>query len=671
MKHLGRLSLWLLILLIQSFPQVEAQTLKDVESFNRKELGYTTVYGDFVQIYIWNPSSVTEGQKFEVEVSLRTTPKNFPYNENTDRSKVPSLPIQGIEVVSGPKLAHSVENNSSGGKTHTSTWTWIVTATSPGVKNIGPAKMTYRGSTIVSNPRQVFVNASPKVELGKVTRYSRPVYSKRSDNRLGIDSIVTTAAYTNVYMSFFPGGASYFSLNPGMYIKDNSTGETYKLKDVNGISPERHMVSGGMDHKFCLVFPPLSEGVGSIDIIEPVENGGFEFNDVVLKERRKVTATADKKGKVITSLRYSPNHKTIELNKYETDYLFTDGMLPLYNSELHSWGFANEQGMLVIPYLYGYNKFETPHFDSGYCIVGEQSTGYLGSIDLKWCIIDKNGNKKALPNIVKASRFVDGFARVIKKVGNSYRETIINTSGAEPFVNLAQIVNGLSPYPAMQEMRPFNDGLSAYYNRAKQSWGFIDKQGRIVIPAIYDEVQDFSEGLAAVLTKTSATEPSRWIFIDTQGKQAFAQKFTKKPFPFSAGRAVVRKKNGDYVMVDRSGEVVSPDYFLLWPCFSNGKSIARINTDYYVLDSDFNRVAKLPLGAGEDFPHVKFKEVNGIYRLSDVAGGDTRAFTTDGERMKYRLGNLSQNLIYMVVDGHDSFVDYDGNLIFSITQSEF
>lgn len=649
---------------------MKAQTLDDVESYNRKELGYTKVYGDFVQIYIWNPNSVSEGQKFKIEVSLRTTPKNFPYNENTDRSKIPSLPIQGIEVISGPKLTHNVENSSSGGKIHTSTWTWIAMATSPGVKNIGPAKMLYRGSTIISNPRQIFVKEAPKADLGKVSKYHRPVYSNRSNENLGIDSIVTTAAYTNVYMSFFPGGASYFSISPRLYVKDNSTGATYIMKDVNGISPERHIVSGGVDHKFCLVFPALPEGVSSIDIIEPVENG-FKFNQITLKEKSKAIAVNSKKGKEITGLRYSPNHKTLELNKYETDYLFTDGMLPLYNKELQSWGFVNEQGTLVIPYLYGYNKFETPHFDNGYCIVGEQSKGYLGTIDLKWCIIDKNGNKKMLPNIVKAGRFVDGFARVIKKVGNSYRETIINTSGAEPFANLAQILRDASPYPAMQEMRPFNDGLSAYYNRAKQAWGFINKQGKVVVPPIYEDVQDFSEGLAAVLTKPTATEPSRWIFIDTQGKQAFSKSFTNSPFPFSAGRAVVRKKSGDYVMIDRSGTVVSPDYFRLWPSFSNGKSIARIRTDYYMLDADFNPILKLAVGAGEDFPFLQFKEVNGLFRLQNFAGGETRAFTTDGTRIKYKLGNLTPNLIYVVVDGHDSFMDYDGNIIFSITQSEF
>ena len=42
-------------------------------------------------------------------------------------------------------------------------------------------------------------------------------------------------------------------------------------------------------------------------------------------------------------------------------------------------------------------------------------------------------------------------------------------------------------------------------------WGFMDLSGRQVIPAVFDEVRPFSEGLAVVRLR------GKWGFIDKQG----------------------------------------------------------------------------------------------------------------------------------------------------------
>lgn len=646
-----------------------AQTLEDVENYNRQRLDYYKVYDDFVQLIMSVPNSVEVGEKFKLEVCLHTSPAKFPYNENTDRSKQPTInKIEGCEVISGPTQSRRVFDSSNGGKTYDAIWTWTLRATSPGVKEVKSATMTYRGKFIRTNFKKIFVKEAKTVDLGNVEKYIRPLYSSRSDSQIGVDSIITTAAYTKVYMNFAPNNSSNLSISKRFYIKDNATEETYTLTDIDGISPERQMVRGGKEYKFCLTFKPMPENAKNIDIVEPVENG-FVFRNVMLKKRETTNvALSSKRGNVFSQLSYAPNHATLELNKYDSDFLFTDGMLPIYNSETGYWGFVNESGRLVIPYQYKFNTFDTPHFDSGYCLVAEKTVSSLGIEGKKWYIIDKKGVKKYLPNVIKVSNFCDGYARVIKRVGKSYRETIINVKGLEPFLNLAQVAGSMtSPIP----VRPFNDGLSAFYHRTKEAWGFINKSGKVVIPAIYKDVQDFSEGVAAVETKTTATEPSRWIFINTKGQQAFSKRFTKRPSSFKAGRATVTKTNGYFVAINHSGEVVSPDYYWLSKTFSNGNSIARINNKYYILDSEYNRTAELPLGAGESFPHMEFKEVNGLFQLQKFVGSTTTTFSTDGKRFNFNLGELSPNLIHVKVDGYNAFSDYDGNIVFSIKRSEF
>lgn len=51
-----------------------------------------------------------------------------------------------------------------------------------------------------------------------------------------------------------------------------------------------------------------------------------------------------------------------------------------------------------------------------------------------------------------------------------------------------------------QRIESFSEGYAAFQEDNK--WGFIDHSGEIVIPAVYDEVGNFSEGLAWVVRRT-------------------------------------------------------------------------------------------------------------------------------------------------------------------------
>jgi hypothetical protein len=62
-------------------------------------------------------------------------------------------------------------------------------------------------------------------------------------------------------------------------------------------------------------------------------------------------------------------------------------------------------------------------------------------------------------------------------------------------------------------------------------FGYIDERGQVVVPVKFDKAEDFSEGLAAVAfndgkkSKHEFERPRRWGFIDKNGKIVIAPQF--------------------------------------------------------------------------------------------------------------------------------------------------
>ena len=84
------------------------------------------------------------------------------------------------------------------------------------------------------------------------------------------------------------------------------------------------------------------------------------------------------------------------------------------------------------------------------------------------------------------------------------------------------LATSIQPFDQLKPMRPFNNGLAAYYDYVKRKWGYINKEGKIMIPAVLEEAKDFSEGLAAV------KRDGKWGYINTKGLMSISNIFTKR-----------------------------------------------------------------------------------------------------------------------------------------------
>lgn len=86
------------------------------------------------------------------------------------------------------------------------------------------------------------------------------------------------------------------------------------------------------------------------------------------------------------------------------------------------------------------------------------------------------------------------------------------------------------------------------YKEATLLWGFIDEQGKEVIPQMYDDMRDFdSEGIALANFK------GRWGYIDKNNKSVIPFQYLDA-HPFSNGLALVQGFDKKYTYINKKGE---------------------------------------------------------------------------------------------------------------------
>lgn len=102
----------------------------------------------------------------------------------------------------------------------------------------------------------------------------------------------------------------------------------------------------------------------------------------------------------------------------------------------------------------------------------------------------------------------------------------------------------------------FSEGMAAVMKEGK--WGFIDASGKTTIDCQYDLVKDFSEGMAAVM------QEEKWGFIDKHGNLRITLQYDDVG-DFSEGKVSVKLskyKNGEdeWAYIDNKNNIVIDFY---------------------------------------------------------------------------------------------------------------
>lgn len=155
----------------------------------------------------------------------------------------------------------------------------------------------------------------------------------------------------------------------------------------------------------------------------------------------------------------------------------------------------------------------------------------------------------------------------------------------------------------------FNEGLANIEKDGK--WGYININGKMVVPAIYDEAYSFRDGLALV------KKGDKWDFIDKTGKVTINLK--GYAHSFSNGLAKI-EVNGKWGIIDNKGKTIIPTNFDSVADISEGFSRMTIDGKYGFVSDTGKEVVPAIYDSVSYFKNgyaiVSIEEVNQYYNVS-------------------------------------------------------
>lgn len=212
-------------------------------------------------------------------------------------------------------------------------------------------------------------------------------------------------------------------------------------------------------------------------------------------------------------------------------------------------GCVDIQGNVVVPLKYDYVR----EFCNGYAIVGQN--GKYGAVNQQGELV--------VPTIYDVMmNFSEDMASVGISAPNSsdgYKYGFVNTSGKLVVPTIYDSIHANT-----YGLGEFHDGLAhvailderfSEITRAQNKHGYIDKQGNVVIPIIYDNAWDFSNGFALAEIGVDGTGIDR--YRDGSPYEAIMAKFkelgieTECTYIDATGKALYSSPRADYGVVVR------------------------------------------------------------------------------------------------------------------------
>lgn len=248
----------------------------------------------------------------------------------------------------------------------------------------------------------------------------------------------------------------------------------------------------------------------------------------------------------------------------------------------------------------------------------------------------------------------------------------------------------------------FHEGLAAVRDKECDLYGFIDKAGRQVVVPQYLVADDFSEGLAHVLTADG-----EHFFIDRNGQKVISlgegvsvggfhegMARVDRCFIDSTGKIVLRPSdswdhiwdfheglaavqiNGKVGYIDKTGNIVTPlydneNYSILdnWHDFSEGLAAVRINGKIGYIDKSGNLVIPPRYDSASCFSEcLALVEINGKFGFIDTIGNLVITPKYDwAQSFSEGMARVDKDSRFLSgIFGKLFFIDKNGNKILTI-----
>ena len=297
---------------------------------------------------------------------------------------------------------------------------------------------------------------------------------------------------------------------------------------------------------------------------------------------------------------------------------FRDTEKPITSRDIKSGAekvYEDERWLVVIPYtkeascLYGANTQWCTAARKDNAFKEYNENGYL------YINIDKKNNCKYQFHF-ESNQFMD-------ETDNRIKSPILSTIGAtDKLVDFYKKCRDDVDVLKISSKYQFIGNIKEYsYTRVKLNgkYGFIDKNGKEVIPCNYDGASIFNEGLAAIKLN------GKWGFIDRDGIEVIPHRY-EEVYAFSEGFVAI-KLNGKWGFIDKSGREVIPCKYDGTYCFTGGLGSVRLQDKFGFVNKEGIEAIPCKYDAVDDFVNgIACVELNGGWGLIDNAGREVTSF---------------------------------------------
>ena len=300
------------------------------------------------------------------------------------------------------------------------------------------------------------------------------------------------------------------------------------------------------------------------------------------------------------------------------------------------WGYIDKQGHEIIPFIY-----ENGHdFREGIACVKK---------DGKWGYIDKQGHE-ITPFIYKeGSDFSEGMALVNVvnvKVITSFILGIDDVS-LEQYGYIDKQGREIIPCK-FTEAYSFSEGMACVNNVL--GWYYIDKQGNEIIPSVFEDASSFSEGMALV------EKDGKCGYIDKQGREIIPFIY-ENGYDFREGIALVNK-NGKWGHIDKQGHEITPFIFDNASSFSEGMASVKSNGKWGFIDKQGREIIPFIYENGYDFREgIACVKKNGKWGHIDKQGHEITPFIFDN------ASSFSEGMARVEINETIGFINKNGEPI--------
>lgn len=410
------------------------------------------------------------------------------------------------------------------------------------------------------------------------------IVNNQNKNRFVSDSISVVVEPTLKY-----DNVSSFSEGFAVVKKDKK----YGYVDQNGkeVVPPTYYSAGSFSDGVAVAYSKedctwhIIDKTGNVKAqLKGYDNVGYSFsNGFIQVEKDDKYGLADTAGKEVLP------------PVYDSVGDFNDGLAWAEKNEM--WGLIDIAGNEVLPFIYSQS------FNEGFSRVKE---------DGNFSLVDKTGKEVlTLPHDDYSVRdFNDGVAVIHFKPGDIWY-IFDKTGNVKARLKDYRYVSG------------FSEGFAQVTKDGK--YGFVDKNGKDVVPPIYDDVQDFNEGFAQV------AKDGKYGFVDQTGKEVVPLIYDSVD-SFSDGLARV-EKDGKRNYIDKTGkEVVPSEYDLGWGEFSEGFADVRKGKKYGYIDKNGNEAVPMIYDETREFSEglawVRQGKKWGILKINEPTSNSSSSTAT-------------------------------------------